>query len=142
MNGKISCCDLCKHKNALQNLDYPCRSCKMGAGKYGIIAPCWEFESNIDFKSLNEPINKKLYVYTEKQEDINKWHKGVDLTEIYKNYETYSDIKDLLEDAYNSCELIMKKDFEYFYVVEIDQNKNKLIGVNKYKVIIRIEKVG
>lgn len=36
----------------------------------------------------------------------------------------------------------MKKDFEYFYVVEIDQNKNKLIGVNKYKVIIRIEKVG
>ena len=47
MNGKISCCDLCKHKNALQNLDYPCRSCKMGAGKYGIIAPCWEFESNI-----------------------------------------------------------------------------------------------
>ena len=101
----------------------------MGAGQYELLLLVGKLRSNIDFKTLNGPINKKLYVYTERQEDINKWHKGVDLTEIYQNYETYSNIKDLLEDTHNSCEPPMKKDLEYFFVAEIDQNKNKLVRV-------------
>lgn len=83
-----------------------------------------------------------LYVYTEKEEDINKITKGMDLSEIDQNYETYSDLRDLLDDANNAGELVLKQQyFDTFYVAEIDQSKNKLVGINKYKISVKIEKV-
>lgn len=83
-----------------------------------------------------------LYVYTEKEEDINKMTKGMDLSEIDQKYETYSDLRDLLDDANNAGELVLKQQyFDTFYVVEIDQSKNKLVGINKYKISVKIEKV-
>ena len=86
--------------------------------------------------------NEKIYVYTEKEEDINKMTKGMDLSEIDQNYETYSNLRDLLDDANNAGEFVLKQQyFDTFYVAEIDQSKNKLVGINKYKVSVKIEKV-
>nr|DAV52503.1 MAG TPA: hypothetical protein [Caudoviricetes sp.] len=78
----------------------------------------------------------------EKEEDINKMTKGMDLSEIDQKYETYSDLRDLLDDANNAGELVLKQQyFDTFYVAEIDQSKNKLVGINKYKISVKIEKV-
>lgn len=100
--------------------------------------------ANILKVSIDELLGNidSLYVYTEKEEDINKMTKGMDLSEIDQNYETYSNLRDLLDDANNAGEFVLKQQyFDTFYVAEIDQSKNKLVGINKYKISVKIEKV-
>lgn len=73
--------------------------------------------ANILKVSIDELLGNidSLYVYTEKEEDINKMTKGMDLSEIDQNYETYSNLRDLLDDANNAGEFVLKQQYLFKY---------------------------